>query len=172
MNSIFSLLLVSMMKRIDEMVPEIRWIDQDFGQLEHYEERPPVAFPCVLIDFNQTSYDQELMQVQMGTLNINIRLAFAPFSNSSSITPDFVQSKALQYYDIEMRLYQALQGWNPESDICQPLVRISASNERREDPLRVRTLVFTTAFEDSSAQKVYTKVPRPALVEEYHKDVI
>lgn len=171
MNSIFSLLLVAMMKRITDMVPEIRWIDQDFGQLGHYEERPPVSFPCVLIDFNQTTYEQEFMQVQMGLLNINIRLAFAPFSNSSAITPEYVQQKALQFYEIEMRLYQALQGWNPDSDICQPLVRISASNERREDPLRVRTLVFTTAFEDNSAQKVYTKVPRPALVEEYYKTV-
>ncbi len=171
LQSYFSLMLLSLIKRIAEKVPEIIWIDQDFGQLEHYDERPPVSFPCVLIDFNTTTYDQESQQEQIGNPNINFRLGFAPWSQSSNTAPQAVQEKALYFWELELKLYQALQGWNPVGDICQPLTRVSATTERREDPLRVRSLIFTTAFEDDTATPKYTKVPRPRLEEEFYKEL-
>lgn len=169
LQSFFSLLYTGIVKRIKEMVPEIRWIDQDLGQLEFYNERPPVAWPCVLIDFPSTSYDQLLQQVQTGNIIINCRLAFAPFSQSSNTAPQAVMDKALHFWELEMKLYQALQNWNPSQDICQPLTRTTATTERREDAIRVRVISFTTAFEDSSALQKFHKEPKPALVEEYHK---
>jgi len=34
-------------------VPAIKWIDEDFGQIDAYEGKPPVAFPCALVKLNQ-----------------------------------------------------------------------------------------------------------------------
>lgn len=169
LQSFFSLLYVGIVKRIKEKVPEIRWVDQDLGQIDFYEESPSVAWPCVLTDFNTTGYDPLMQQVQTGNVTINVRLAFAPFSQSSSTAPQAVMDKALQFWEIEMKLYQALQNWTPDDNICQPLVRISAATERRNDPIRVRTLVFTTAFEDASADRGFLKTPKPDLEEEYYQ---
>lgn len=169
LQSFFSLLYTGIIKRIKDQVPEVRWVDQDLGQLEYYEDRPPVAFPCVLIDFTSTNYDQLMQQVQTGNVIINCRLAFAPFSQSSNTAPQMVMDRALQYWELEMKLYQALQNWNPADDICQPLTRTTAATERREDALRVRVISFTTSFEDQSLPRQYTKTPKPPLTEEYYE---
>ena len=46
MDQIFS----AVQSRLQQKVSELKWIDFDFGQLDAYELRPPVQFPCALID--------------------------------------------------------------------------------------------------------------------------
>lgn len=171
LQSFFAQLYAALVARLKEKVPQIRWIDMDLSQLEGYEERPPVAWPCLLIDFTTTTYNQEQQQVQWGDVSIQLRLGFAPFSQSSGTAPQAVQEKALQFWELEMKIYQALQGWCPAGNICQPLTRVSAATERRDDPIRVRSMIFSTAFEDTSASPKYTKVERPDLDLEYLKEV-
>ena len=36
--------------QLTSKVSELEWIDLDFQQLDSYELRPPVLFPCALID--------------------------------------------------------------------------------------------------------------------------
>jgi hypothetical protein len=163
LNSLYANLLVELQERITTEVPAIRWVDQDFGQMEHYGERPAVSLPCVLIDFTGTKYDQLGELAEMGDCNIQCRLCFPQFSPSNNLAPDGVKEKALNYYEIENAIYIALKGWCPASDICQPLNRLSDTTERRSDPFRVRVLIFTTSFQDDSAVKVFTQRPRPAL---------
>ncbi len=52
----------------------------DFSQLENYKEgyRPPVLFPCVLIDFSEWNFDDESKNMQTGEGVIMFRLAHAP----------------------------------------------------------------------------------------------
>ena len=40
----------AMAARIKALVPEVRWIEMDYGQLQY--EQPPVDFPAVLIDLD------------------------------------------------------------------------------------------------------------------------
>lgn len=163
MTSFFAQLFTSLQEHIKATVPEIRWIDQDLGQLEWYHERPAVSWPCVLIDFNNTTYDQESQQVQWGNATITFRLGFPSFSPSNSLAPQAVKEMALQYYELEQRLYVALQGYDG-GGICQPMTRVNIASERREeDNFRVRVLTFTTAFEDISAMPQMQKLPRPPL---------
>lgn len=154
MNSFYAQMLIELQNRIKQTVPEIRWIDQDFGQLEIAAERPPVSFPCVLIDFPSTPFNQYLNDVETGDCTISIRLAFPPYSPSNSLAPESVKEKALQYYEIENKLYRALKGWYPDSEICQPLNRISDATENREDTVRVRRLTFSTSYDDYTANNL------------------
>ena len=57
-QSFFALFLLAIQDRIKTKVPSIAWTDQDLGQLEEETERPSVAFPCVLIDFQNTNYSE------------------------------------------------------------------------------------------------------------------
>lgn len=149
MTNYFGELFLQLQTKIKATCPEIRWIDQDFGQLEEFEIRPEVSFPCVLIDFSEANYEEIATLAQIGNITISFRLGFAPFSHSSNITPLDVKQKALDYYRLEQKLYECLQGF--ETEFSQGLIRTRAYSEKRQDALRVRVLQFTTSYEDLSA---------------------
>lgn len=152
MVSLFAQLFLAIQDKIVADVPEIVWIDQDLGQLESYSVRPNVQFPCVLIDFPNTVYSNNGQQVQWADIgSISIRLGFAPYTSANSEAPDISKEDALNYYELEHKLYMALEGFDADGAV-QPLNRISAQTENRDDTFRVRQLVFTTATEDDSAK--------------------
>ncbi len=144
-----------------DTVPEIKYIDFDLGQLDYYETRPMVSFPCVLIDFTNAEFTNEGQHVQWANIVIHFKIGFSPFSSATSFSPDISKEKALEFFEIENKLYTQLQGWKPtmevsgnEVEICQELIRTSASTEKRNDPFRIRLMRMVTAGEDSGAKDV------------------
>ncbi|TAN18814.1 MAG: hypothetical protein EPN37_04440 [Chitinophagaceae bacterium] len=152
MNSPFVNLFYALQAQIQSLVPAIRWIDQEMGQLEHYTERPPVSWPCVLIDFDGWSFENMGRNCQTAEGDIILRLGFAPFSYSNQLSP--VKDAALAFYDVEFSLHQALHDWQPGG--FSHLTRLTANTEKRHDAIRVRMLRYHTAFEDYSTQPVTT----------------
>ncbi|MDR2292113.1 MAG: hypothetical protein LBE11_01395 [Prevotellaceae bacterium] len=147
MESFFSKLYLDLQERIKESVAEIEWIEQDFGQDTFDEWRPNVAFPAVLIDFPITTYSEIGNVNQSATATVALRLLFAPFSQSYEDAPLEVREDALQFFEIENKLVNALQGWCPAGSYCQPLLRrTAASNSNNRTGLRIRNLQFDTAF--------------------------
>lgn len=170
MESYFAQMILALQAYIPTKVPEIRFVEQDLGQLESPDEmgRYPVSWPCVLIDFTETLYSDLSQNIQEAESTVQLRLGFQPVSFTSNLQPEHIRKQGLNYYEIENRLYQALQGWAP-ADLCQPLTRQRAISEKREDFVRVRVLPFTTRFEDWNAHPSKVKVDRPALDIDYHQ---
>lgn len=164
MTSPFSTLLIALQQRIKSQIPDIRWIDQDLGQLENYGDRPAVSFPCVLIDFQNFQYEDASDLIQFAEGTVNIRLAFAPFSNTNNLTSVDYQAKALKFYDLEWAIYKALHGWKPDG--YGYLSRVGANTENRNDSFRVRVINFSISFEDYEAQPVHTLGTLPSSLEE------
>lgn len=158
-HSPFATLFLELQKQIQAHVREIRFIEQEFGQLEM--EHPPVTFPCVLIDFPEWRYEDAGENLQFAQGNVRIRLAFETFSQTSSITPATAKSQGLKFYDIEWQLYQCLQGWKPEQ--YGYLSRTAVATEQRDDNLRVRIMEFGCSYQDCSAMPIYRKVKMPPL---------
>lgn len=154
MTSPFSTLLIALQDRIKTEIPDIRWIDQDLGQLESYGDRPAVSWPCALIDFTNFRYEDASDLIQFAEGTVTIRLAFPPFSNTNSLTPTNFKEKALQFYDIEWAIYKALHGWKPDG--YGYMSRTNVSTEKRNDIIRVRQISFSITFEDYNAQPVHT----------------
>ncbi|MDR3226063.1 MAG: hypothetical protein LBT56_00125 [Prevotellaceae bacterium] len=147
MDSFFSKLYLDLQERIKSAVPEIEWIEQDFGQDIFDEWRPNVAFPAVLIDFPSTTYSEIGNINQSAQAAIMLRLLFAPFSQSYEDAPIEVRQDALQFFEIENKLVNALQGWTPTGAYCQPLLRrAAASVNNNRIGLRIRNLSFSTAY--------------------------
>lgn len=161
MDSYFAKLYLELADHLKEQVPALRWIDQDFGQLEEDDIRPATSFPCALIDIGDADYTDLSENVQHGTVRVLIRLGFAPFSSSHQGAPGSVKDKALQYYNLEQQIYEAVQGWYNE--FSTPFTRRKFATEGRNDKLRVRVLMFETTYEDESAMVQYSKTPRPNL---------
>jgi hypothetical protein len=147
MESFFSKLYLDLQERIKEAVPEIEWTEQDFGQDVFDDWRPNVAFPAVLIDFPDTAYSEIGNVNQSAAVTISLRLLFAPFSQSYEDAPLEVREDALQFFEIENQLVNALHGWCPAGGYCQPLMRrTAASNNNNKTGLRIRNLQFATAY--------------------------
>lgn len=162
MNSPFSTLLIALQARLKTLVPELKWIDQELGQLE--QERPTVAFPCALIDFNEWSYEDASEAIQFASGVVSLRLAFPAWSNTNDKTATLWKEKGLAFYDLEWRIYQALHGWKPTLPSIGGvgggygyMMRMTTNTEEREDNIRVRVLRFSCNFEDFSAQPQYQR---------------
>jgi|SRR6185312_645237 len=156
-NAFFSQLYLSLMAQIKDHAPAIAWIDLDLGQLEHYDIRPAVAFPCVLVDFPDAAYKELGAESQWSEPVIQLRIGFAPFASANSAAPVSAQEQGLQHYELENQVFLALQGWAAEyggNFICQPLVRTRVSTEQRNDAYRVRVMQFSTAYQDDGARPV------------------
>lgn len=161
-TAFFSLLLLAIQDKFKNDMPEIPWVDQDLGQLEHYEIRPAVEFPCVLVDFPGTTYDMLSQQEQWGSQTIQFKLGFAPFSSTNSAEPVKYRQKALEYYELEQKLFKVFQAWDG-AGLCQPLTRSAAASQGRDDGFRVRLISFTTSFQDDDATLETVKNARPGL---------
>ena len=150
MNSPFANIFLALQAYIQANVPSIKYIDQDLGQLKT-ASRPPVAWPCVLIDFEDFSFENMGNNVQTASGVVALRLGFSPYSNSSQATPTTYLQQAISYYDLEWALHKAIQGWAPGTDYGH-MVRISATTQKRSDSYRVRELRYSLAFEDYSTK--------------------
>lgn len=162
-TSFFSLMLLNIQARIKALVPEIKWIDQDLGQLEEDTERPRVQWPCLLVDFPDANYDELQNNKQWATGVIQFRIGFNPFTSSAAVTPLPSLQLSLGFWELEQKVFAALQAWNGEG-LCQPMTRTKGRTENgRGDMFRVRVMTFTTTWEDSSAMPAITTVARPSL---------
>ena len=147
-------------KRLTLKVPELRFIDQDLGQLEHYSNQPAVSWPCALVDikeFNFTDIGND--HLQLGTGLIQIRVAHTPYSPSNSLAPQDVREKAVGYYALEQKVFKSLHGWQEIG--FSKLLRRYERTESRNDNIRVRAIGYFTSYTDDSAKPIKTTVHRP-----------
>lgn len=160
LESPFANLYESIMQRIKDKVPQIKYIDQDLGQLENYDLRPAVAFPCSLIDTDEFEFSEQGNEPrQIGDGFIVIRMGVPAWSSSAGITPSGVREKALEYYEIEHSIFKALHYWSPDG--FSKLLRRKVRTEKRDDGIRVRIIVFQVVYTDSSCVKMKTLAPKP-----------
>jgi hypothetical protein len=151
MNSPFANLFLSLQERIQAEVPAISYIDHDLGQLSN-KNRPPVSWPCVLIDFDNFRFKNLGENVQTAKGIVVFRLGFAPHTSSSAITPEAAKEQALGYYDIEWDLHKSLHGWSPGEEFGS-LSRMSATIPQESGQgIRIRELHYKIAFDDYSTK--------------------
>lgn len=128
------------------MPDDIRYVNQDLGQLEAYDpskpnSRPPVTFPCVLINISAAKYEDLGCNQKIATQYLTLRLGFAPYSDTSNLAPDDIANLAIQYYDIEETLMQLMEDFNPSSAITE-LANITSSFTLLDDNLEERADLF------------------------------
>jgi hypothetical protein len=165
MNSPFANLFLALQEQATAHVPEIVHIDQELGQLNS-KNRPPVSWPCLLIDFEDFRFKNLSENVQTAKGIIVLRLGFAQFSASSASVPAGYKEKAIGYYDIEWKLHKALQGWAPPGNEFGSLCRTSAVTQERADGYRVRELRYKIAFDDYSTKLEQLYAPATLVVDD------
>ncbi|MBC7399832.1 MAG: hypothetical protein H7289_07780 [Mucilaginibacter sp.] len=153
MDSILANIFLAVQQRLNSQLTDVKWIDQDLGQLEFYTTRPAVNFPCLLIEVDDTDYSDEGENSQIGEGIIQVRLGLTVYTDANNLTPTLYKEKAIDYYNLEHRVNKALHGWC-DGRFFNPLMRRKSFKEKRDDNIRVRVLRYAFAFRDSTAMVV------------------
>lgn len=98
-------------------IPELKYVDEDWGQLDDYSPNPPTKFPLALIDLGNLQYsnigkDRTAMPQnrQMATGAIVISIANLRLTNTSARAPQTQKDQAWSIWDIVQNVHEKLHG--------------------------------------------------------------
>ncbi len=115
---------IAIMEHIAGKMPEMSYIDEDYGQLEpgaEDQDSYPVTFPCVLVGNAESDWNDIGYGVQKSESLVTIRLAIDCYDDThyTSGTYDKVRERQLKAKE----LYKALQEFQCTEETT-PLVRV------------------------------------------------
>jgi len=125
-------------------VTELKWVDFDFGQLDAYDLRPPVQFPCALIDIELPETRDQGPGAQFCRCTVTIRIAFEQPGQTHNKAPQHIREKALVIYTVLKNVHACMHGHQPPG--FSKILRRGMATERRQDPLKVFSIRFETSF--------------------------
>jgi len=165
-------ILTAIMARLTEKEPNIKYLDEDWGQLDYYQVNPPVKFPCMLLELQQANWKNQSQKVQDGELLISIRVADLKLSNTNPKAPAGQQAKAAAVWLILENIHKALHGWRPAANPdFGTLTRLSSRRVKRDDGIREFEVVYSTLCTDASAMDQYYNIADPVIAEEIFNTV-
>lgn len=114
-------------------VRDIKWVDEDFGQIDVYETKPPVAFPCALVSLNQAGDHLGGDEYDL-TNTFTIRCAYNRLGDRSAKSPAEAIAITLAKIDIVDEVKNTLieSGYYYQGMV----------SERRSDGISVKALTF------------------------------
>lgn len=135
-----------------EEVTELKYIDEDWGQLDYYSPNFPVQWPCCLIDitgamFSNIGNDRSVkpQNRQQGTINISFTFANLKLTNSSIKAPATQKNNAWKLYEIMQKAHEVLQGLRPVEQ-CGVLVRSGFRRIKRDDGVQQYQVIYTVGI--------------------------
>ncbi len=149
-------IIKSIEDKLRAQVPELKWIDQDFGQLEM--EHPPLNFPCALIDVPQVQWENTTRLEQQGVATVNIRVAFRVYDRSNTQAPTTLRERAAAHFAVLKKINLCLHGVEDTEANYSSLIRTQTQRGKTIDP-RVYTLSYTTTLFDNRERKEILKPP-------------
>lgn len=144
--------LINIMERIAQEMPEMSLIDEDYGQLEMGvdEDHYPVTFPCVLISETESDWNDIGYGVQKSNSLVTVRLAIDCYDDTHYSSGTY--EKARERHQMANRLYTKLQEFEPEED-ASPLVRVKSRSYALPGYIKVFETVFSFTLHDESARE-------------------
>ena len=119
--------------------PDIKYVDENWGQLDYYSPNFPVQWPCVLIDIANANFDnigkdnnQVPVNRQMAQITVELRVANLKLTNTSANAPHLQKTYARSIWQILEEVHAQLHGWNP-SESTSKLIRTAVNRAKRDD---------------------------------------
>lgn len=146
-------ILQSVNEKLNE-VTELKYIDENWGQLDLYGPQIPVQWPCALVDFNTgqfTNIGRDFRKTpqnrQQGNLTIEVTVANLKLTNSSNQAPTFQKGHAFAIWNIINRVHEVLHGWSP-NESAGGLIRTGFSKVRRDDGVQEFRVIYSIGLHD------------------------
>lgn len=135
-------ILLSVQERLGSSVPELGYIDKDWGQLSY--EKPAVKWPCALLDIENINYTQEGNGVQMADTQITVTVANLRLTASSLLAPN--KEEAYRIIELLDRIHAALHLFTAGS--YAPLFRTNLKKVVADSTHECYKMIYQTAFEE------------------------
>jgi len=133
-------------------LPALKYIDEDWGQMDSYSPNPPTMFPCALIDITSMNYsnigkDNSSSPVnrQLGEGTVTFIVADVKLSNTSHRAPQSQKNNAWTIWTIIEDLHKIVHGWKP-LEKSGALMRTSLKRIRRDDGIQEYQITYTIGF--------------------------
>ncbi len=156
-------IITAIQTRLSSEVPTLKYIDEDWGQLDYYSPNPPVKWPCVLIDVQDAQWSNLGSLKQQGLLQLSIKVIDLRLSNSSHAAPKGQKNNSKSFYTLTQAIYKALHGWSNDKDLYSDLIRTAERRVKRDDGIKMHEMIFTTQFTDTTAVIVRSTTPKPTV---------
>jgi hypothetical protein len=146
-------LLIALLERISNKIPEISLIDEDCGQLEALEDENedmyPVTFPCVLVGNTDINWTDIAPGVQKGEAQLTVRLAIGCYNDThiGSGTTDRITERQR----LSNKVYKTIQGFRVNR-FFGALKRVKSRDYNLPGNIKVYEKVFTFYYHDESAR--------------------
>ena len=131
-------LLEKIQQQVSE-IAELKYIDENWGQLDYYSPNMPVQFPCALIDVQQVQFtnlgrdmSKKPVQRQIGQVVLKITIADIRLTNSSMQAPKAQKEQVWAIWDIIEKIHRQLHGVSLLPNVS-PLIRSSQRRTLRDD---------------------------------------
>ena len=144
MQSTFAQIMLDLQDRIAAVVPSIRMIDRYIGQ-DQTAIKPALDYPAVLIDTESAEYEEAGEGCQFARAVFSVRIMYANFVKCLQKSPLAVRQKALDDFETEQRVVTA-----------------DRSENLNDIGLRIRTVLFSTAWEERVPEPVLEPEPEPS----------
>ena len=136
--------LEAVMQRLKEQVPALAYIAEDWGQVDYYNEAPPVKFPCALISVNRIGFESETWGVRRARLTFLVRIADCPVLMGNMAAPEKHRGRAFAILDLMEQVGNCLYGFGGDS--FNELEQQEIVRYNREDAVREYAMTFTTEY--------------------------
>lgn len=155
-------LLYDLIEHIGNNMPDIRTIDEDYGQLEMLDdnrESYPLIFPAILIDSPETTWEEIGGLNQKGLCTVTVRLCFDCYDDTHYNSGQ--TDRILEREDKRRELHQLLQGHRigDSSALIRTSTRFFGSNHGIKIYESTYTLELTEMCQpESQRTKVSVKI--------------
>ena len=130
-------------------IPEFKYVDEDWGQLDDYGPHAPVQWPCCLIDFSAATYtdigvDKTAIPRNRQQANGSITFVFANLktTNTSSKAPIAQKNNAWMLSEIIEETHKKIHGFRPGQN-SGALTRVSFRRIKRDDGIQQYQVIYT-----------------------------
>lgn len=135
-------ILLSVQTQLGECVPELAYIDKDWGQLSY--ELPSVKWPCALLDVENVNYTQEGGGRQMADTQLTITVADRRLTPASLAAPN--REDAYRIIELLGKIHRSLHHFSDGN--YAPLFRTNLKKVVVNSSYECYRLTYQTAFED------------------------
>ncbi len=142
-------LLENLQQKLSE-ITELKYIDENWGQLDYYSPNMPVQWPCCLIDLQNAQFSNISKNInkrprdrQNATINIELTLANIRLTNTSYKAPAMQKENAWKLFDLIEKIHKTLHG-STVIENGSKLLRTSFGRMQRDDGVQEYKIVYET----------------------------
>lgn len=129
-------------------IPELQYIDEDWGQIDYYSPNMPVKWPCCLIDLQSGQFSNISKDIskcprdrQNASFMVKISLANMRLTNTSYLAPKGQKDNAWAIFELVEKVHQKLHGFSPNEN-CSKMLRTSFGRTQRDDGVQEYAVMY------------------------------